>query len=540
MLLQIKKDSFLVFVFFLLILITGLFTFDDYGIGIDEDNSRINGLVSLKYIFELFKIEFLNEKNFTNIANINEYTEQGNGVVFDLPLAWFELLFKVDDFRNKFLLRHIFSFLLYFLSLIYFFRLILEKHKSKLLAALGVLILFSSPRIFAQSFFNPKDLGFMSVYIIGLFYGFRFIDNPSIKTSFIFSLIAGVTVGFRILGIFLPLIIILFHFIDLLKRKTIKKERFFPLLLLVLTLPFFVTLFWPYLWASPLENFVEVFKNLSNHYRPLNNFFMGGYVSSLYVPWYYIFVWIGVTTPLSYLCFFFFGIFFVFTRFVKRLFKIEEQKTHNDLWNGQNEKKNLINLFTIFIPIFIIIILHSSLYTGWRHLYFIYPSIVLLSIQGFSLLNLLYIKKKKILFVVGFFLVFPNLFWMLKNHPYQYSYFNIFAGKNFNKSFEMDYWGISSYNALDYIVKHNKKVSYVSIIGNGDIVQSKKFLEVKKRNKIVITHDFMKADFLIDNYNRWNGIKKTKNNLIIKNYFEPYFDIKVNNISITKIYKKKL
>jgi len=152
----------------------------------------------------------------------------------------------------------------------------------------------------------------------------------------------------------------------------------------------------------------------------------------------------------------------------------------------------------------------------------------------------LYIKKKKILFVVGFFLVFPNLFWMLKNHPYQYSYFNIFAGKNFNKNFEMDYWGISSYNALDYIVKHNKKVSYVSIIGNGDIIQSKNFLEAKKRNKIVITHDFMKADFLIDNYNRWNGIKKTKNNLIIKNYFEPYFDIKVNNISITKIYKKKL
>ena len=32
---------------------------------------------------------------------------------------------------------------------------------------------------------------------------------------------------------------------------------------------------------------------------------------------------------------------------------------------------------------------------------------------------------------------------MIKIHPYQYAYFNFLAGKDFNKKFEMDYWGLS-------------------------------------------------------------------------------------------------
>ncbi len=40
---------------------------------------------------------------------------------------------------------------------------------------------------------------------------------------------------------------------------------------------------------------------------------------------------------------------------------------------------------------------------------------------------------------------------MIKNHPHQYVYFNILAGKNYNKNFEMDYWGISNTMALESV-----------------------------------------------------------------------------------------
>ena len=53
LLINIKKNIFLI-LFFLILLIIGIFIFDDYGIYIDEDNSRENGFVSLKYLAEIF------------------------------------------------------------------------------------------------------------------------------------------------------------------------------------------------------------------------------------------------------------------------------------------------------------------------------------------------------------------------------------------------------------------------------------------------------------------------------------------------------
>ena len=45
----------------------------------------------------------------------------------------------------------------------------------------------------------------------------------------------------------------------------------------------------------------------------------------------------------------------------------------DNLWRGKKELQDLIFFLTFSIPIFITIILYSTLYDGWRHLYFIYP-----------------------------------------------------------------------------------------------------------------------------------------------------------------------
>ena len=51
-----NENIFLIFVFFIIFVI-GSLIFSDYGISIDEDNSRVNGFVSLKYILELFNFD---------------------------------------------------------------------------------------------------------------------------------------------------------------------------------------------------------------------------------------------------------------------------------------------------------------------------------------------------------------------------------------------------------------------------------------------------------------------------------------------------
>ena len=534
---SINRNKILILFFFFFLFLVGLFVFDDYGIGIDEDNSRINGFVSLKYIFEILNLNFIDEISGIKLPSISGYDEQGNGVIFDLPLAFIEFFFNINDFRDAFLIRHLASFLVFYISLIYFYKLILDIHNSKLLGILGVLMLFATPRIFAQSFFNPKDVCFMSLCIINLYYGFKFLNTQNVKSSILFSLTSGLAIGSRILGILIPILIIFISFLDLLRSKDKGIKKIFPLISFMVLLPLFAILFWPFLWSDPLNNFFSAFQNLSNHYRPISNLFMGTYISSLYVPWYYTLTWIVVTTPLLYLLFFLLGFFSIVKRLFKRLLKINEKNSYDDLWRGNKEKKDLIFLLIIIIPLFAVIILHSSLYSGWRHFYFIYPSIILISIQGIYTTSLNLTKYKKLFFSIIFIFILPVIFWMIKNHPYQYVYFNSLIGSKFDKYFDMDYWGVSNYNALNYLLKKNKGTLHVGIIGNSDLGQSRIFLDKSIRDRIIFTHDFIKADFLVDNYNRWNGIRKTKNDLIIENNFKVYFDMNINNVPFTRIYK---
>ena len=221
----------IILTFFFLLLI-GLNSFDDFGIGIDEDNSRINGYVTLNYIYDLLGLEKSNILANLELKDINQYDEQGNGIIFDLPLALIENYFNIIDFRDQFLLRHFVSFLLFFISLIHFYKIIILKYDSKFLAIFGVLFLFFSPRIFAHSFVNPKDIGFMSIGIINLYYGIKYLQKPDIKNSLIFTIVSGILVGFRLAGLFIPLIIILISWIDNLRNLSKKKFKYIPLLLL--------------------------------------------------------------------------------------------------------------------------------------------------------------------------------------------------------------------------------------------------------------------------------------------------------------------
>ena len=53
-----NKKNLLTFIFFLTLFFLGYTIYDDYGISIDEDNTRINGFVSLKYLYDFFDTNY--------------------------------------------------------------------------------------------------------------------------------------------------------------------------------------------------------------------------------------------------------------------------------------------------------------------------------------------------------------------------------------------------------------------------------------------------------------------------------------------------
>ena len=102
---------------------------------------------------------------------------------------------------------------------------------------------------------------------------------------------------------------------------------------------------------------------------------------------------------------------------------------------------------------------------------------------------------------------------MIKYHPHQNVYFNFLAGKNIEKKFEIDYWGLSNKQAFEYILKNenNEKIN-IGSAGPISLENSKMILSKNNRNRINITEN-NKADYIIDNYVNWHGKYKAQGQL---------------------------
>ena len=229
---------------FLLIFLIGLNLYDQYGISIDEDNSRENGLISLKYILELLNLNLYDNFKDLSLPQIHEYQQQGNGVVFDLPLSLLEILLDVNSTREIYLLRHISTFTIFFISLIFFFLIVKDRFNSFTFAIIAVLFLFISPRIFAQSFYNSKDIVFMSLNIINLFFGIKYLKNSNFKNGTLFAIFSGISVGLRVLGIYLPILIFLIKIIQILRSKKKIKIQFINLIVVFVLIILSIYIFW--------------------------------------------------------------------------------------------------------------------------------------------------------------------------------------------------------------------------------------------------------------------------------------------------------
>ena len=203
---SIKVTFFLFSIFFLI----GILTFKDYGISIDEEFHRSAGFYWLNHFLNYTPFEDLSNSVNVKINEIRGFTlpEAKNnsfyGVIFDLPVAFFEVIFKIEDPQIYFYLRHFLTFVLFFTSSIFFYKLLLNRFSNYYIALIGTLFFVLSPRIYGSSFFNNKDLVFLSLVTIALFYCFKALEKTNYKSLLFFSFFAALCTSSRILGFIDP------------------------------------------------------------------------------------------------------------------------------------------------------------------------------------------------------------------------------------------------------------------------------------------------------------------------------------------------
>ena len=394
---------------FFLLLGISLLLFKDYGISIDEESTRFHGIVTYNYILNILNNYF--DFNFPieiDSPDLENYEFRSYGVLFEVFSLFLEKIFSITNYQNIFYFRHFLTNLFFIVGVIYFAKLIYENFNNIFLSIWGSLILYTSPRIFADSFYNSKDIIFLSFFIIAIYYSFKFLKSKCNKYLFLSALSLSLLTSVRVVGFYFFLILVLFMIIEIIEKK--KNRVSIDLFLKIILFYFIITYFlWPFLWANPIENFMYSLSTMTNYSWAANVYYLGEYHHSYFLPWHYSIVWMTITNSIGVVILIFFSILFLLRRIFNRFSMISSKNINLSLWKNSKEYFSYLNISLVFVPIFLIILNNSTLYSGWRHIYFLFPSLLLISIAGLDFLFKVF-KNKKIpkqfwsVFVYSFFL----------------------------------------------------------------------------------------------------------------------------------------
>lgn len=476
-------------ILFFVALIVGFLTYKDYGVAWDEPLQRGPGVLSYNYAFhgnpELF-----------------QKATDNHGAGFEILLVIFEKWFHLNTPREIYLMRHLVTHILFLIGAFSAYVLVWRLLKNKFLASLAFLLIVCAPRIYAHSYFNSKDLPFLSMFIISLAYlHYAFERNRAIP-FLVLGLLVGYATSIRIMGVMLAVFILFFLLIDLIFNAKEKQSVVKPVISMLLFSGGFCALVfiaWPYLWRNPVHNFTESFSKLAN-FAWNGSILMGGkYLDSNKLPWTYFPTWFLISNPILWLIGGFAGLVLIVADFFRRPL---------DYLRNTPDRNFLLYALCFLGPIFSVLALHSVIYDDWRHLYFIYPSFALMIVYAVHrLLQADFIAKSKnfgkAVMAVCLVQIGASVYFMVQNHPFQQVYFNNLVSHDeeyLRKNYEMDYWGVSNLQALKYILDNDQRNLIMVTTIYPEILQNNiDFLDDEDHSRIKLVHPDS-SDYFITNF----------------------------------------
>jgi hypothetical protein len=259
----------------------------------------------------------------------------------------------------------------------------------------------------------------------------------------------------------------------------------------------------------------------------------GQLYNSLDLPWFYVFLWVGVTIPLLYIPILLFGIVWSPIRIYA-----DYQNNSADDWFNKSFADVFIYLSALG-PLAAVIVLRSTLYDGWRQLYFVYPSFLIIGVHGLVFLHSKLNKQRtlvRFLLVVLIFNFFSTGKWMLENRPLQNVYFNQFAGQNIRERWEMDYWGLANRKTLDFLTEYDtSSIITVYLASATPLFRSLDLIEKSQASRIKIVSDISEAKYVFTNYRD----VKIRNNEPFERDFNVLYSSMVGDANVNTLLVRK-
>jgi 4-amino-4-deoxy-L-arabinose transferase-like glycosyltransferase len=305
-------------------------------------------------------------------------------------------------------------------------------------------MLFLSPRFFAASMNNSKDIPFALGMIMATYFLLKIVRAaPVLRFKYFLGLGFGlfIAIGVRIGGVMFAIYAaIAFAFVA--HKFCTANRKFVWKSLLAFTLTALLAfaaamVFLPFVWPNLLMASARSIQAFSNYHIGVTMLYMGQDLPTSMPPWHYLPVWIGITTPVVILVLFLGSVIFLFQK---------------------NAKAELLILWaTVLIPWFIILVLHSPVYDAWRQFFFIYPPMVVLAGMASAAAFKAIRNRKLKMALVGILVLafFPSTLFSIRNHPLEGVYFNELVGgvDGAFGHYETDFYGESVEMATEKLLQ---------------------------------------------------------------------------------------
>lgn len=471
-----------------------LLTFKQYGVSNDEEVQHIYGQLLLKF----YSSGFADQSAFA-YKNLYLY-----GGFFDLVAASLEKILPIWVWD----IRHLLSAIFGFAGIIAVYK-VTEKLAGERAAFVSALLLTLTGAWSGAMFTHTKDVSFGACMAWALYYTTLISDkldriprNLSIKLGIAVGFALGLRIGGAFAVIYLLLLVLIASYIQapsFKEKLSFYSKAFIGLLPAGIVAFALMALFWP--WAMMGADHILIAAQSFSHFEfDMSTIANGQWFNIGHISRFYLFEYLAIRLPEVFLI----GLLAGLIICAARLLRIKTQ-----FRAYFSDKLPEITLaITMLFPLIFVLYDRPALYNGVRHFTFVIPSLAIFA--GIGLSNVFQSLKshprwKIILTSVCILLASNTCYLLFKLYPYQYIYYNHFAGKSFQQAehdWEGDYWSSnlleSSKILTNYInaeearqAKKSDEPYYVAVCAES--FQGQVYLD----KRFIVTRDWVRADFYI-------------------------------------------
>ena len=501
------KNKYVYIIILTLVFCLGLAVTPDYGIPPDE-NTEISILMGnlREYLGLYFKEDsqvmyYFDSQGFIPIRDSVEIDHGQAAYYLISPLIFMAKTGQISMSGEEIsLIYHYYTYIISFTAVLAIYILIKDLFKNKRLSLICALAFFATPRIFAQMHFNNKDIVFLALMADTCCLGVLATKHCRPAQVIGFSLLAAIAANTKVVGLFAFGVIGLFYIIYLSAKREWGKNRIIAMLAAMGLFFLVYYLITPAMWGN-IQGFFDY--SLFNAFKFSRWDGTVLFEGKLYhpaageLPNRYIISLISITTPVYILALAILGLGRLFGRIAASL---GNRRVKNA---DEAEKLLFISMICIctLLPLLIASVKKTIVYNGWRHFYFSYLGIIVLAAYG---LELLMERFGRVIPILATTLICLTAIQMGFNHPYQYAYFNVLTEREDRQLYDTDYWGVSTRDALDYILDHDNSNEMVQISWGTDstrllLINAYNVMPYERGMKIDLVYDYDDAEYIVVN-----------------------------------------